>query len=201
MKIKIDLKIFLIIIFYIVTRNIKIFALTMIFILVHELGHLLTGILLGLKLSRINITILGFSIEFDNYGKERKLNKILIDSSGPAVNFIIFIFSVIINLPECSYINLILLIINLLPIVPLDGGRILKTVLLYKFSYKQTMKKIEKVSKNVLILLTFISSILVLYFQNVSFFLIVVYLWYLTIKENRKNRLIQKAFKAIENNT
>lgn len=201
MKVKIDLKIFLIVIFYIITRNIKIFALTMIFILIHELGHLIMGIILGLKLSRINVTILGFSIEFDNYGKERRLNKILIDSSGPAVNFIIFIFSIIVDLPECSYINLILLLINLLPIVPLDGGRILKTILSYKYSYKQTMRKIEKISKNILIVLTFISSILVLYFKNISFFLIVLYLWYLTIIENRKNKLIQKAFKAIENNT
>lgn len=201
MKVKIDLKIFLIIIFYILTRNIRIFGLTMLFILAHELGHLITGIVLGLKISKIHITILGFSIEFNNYGKERKFNKILIDCSGPAVNLVILIISIIINLPEFFYINLVLFLINLLPIVPLDGGRILKTLLSYKYSYKQTMQKIEKISKNVLIVLTFISSILVLYFKNISFFLIVIYLWCLTLKENRRNKLIQKAFKAIENNT
>ncbi len=79
MKIKIDLKIFLIIAFYFITKNIEIFALTFIFILIHELGHALTGIILGLKISKINITILGLSIEFENYGKERRINKIIID--------------------------------------------------------------------------------------------------------------------------
>lgn len=79
MKIKIDLKIFLIIIFYLFTKNIEIFALTFIFIFIHELGHALAGIILGLKISKINITILGFSLEFETYGKERKINKIIID--------------------------------------------------------------------------------------------------------------------------
>lgn len=84
MKIKIDLKIFLIIIFYCFTKNIEIFALTFIFILIHELGHAIAGILLGLKISKINITILGLSIEFENYGKERKTNKLIIDIARTA---------------------------------------------------------------------------------------------------------------------
>lgn len=79
MKIKIDLKIFLIILFYCFTKNIEIFALTFIFILIHELGHAISGIMLGLKVSKINITIIGFSIEFENYGKERKMNNLIID--------------------------------------------------------------------------------------------------------------------------
>lgn len=87
MKIKIDLKIFLIIIFYYFTKNIEIFALTFIFILIHELGHAIAGIILGLKVSKINITIIGFSIEFDNYGKERRTNKIIIDTARTTHKF------------------------------------------------------------------------------------------------------------------
>ncbi len=104
-------------------------------------------------------------------------------------------------MPQIAYINLCLLLVNLLPIFPLDGGRILKTILLYSTTYKEAMRKIEIISKDTLIVLTFISSILVLYFKNIAFFLIVIYLWYLILKENKKNKLIQKAFKAIENNT
>lgn len=201
MKIKLDLKLFLIIIFYILTKNIKIFALSFIFIFIHELGHIIAGISLGLKITKINITILGFSIEFENYGKERQINRIIIDFAGPIVNFIIVIISAILGVEQLFYINLILTIINLLPIFPLDGGRILKTILLYKFSYKETMKKVEKISINTMIVLTFISSIAVLYFKNISFFLIAIYLWYLILKENKKNKIIQKVFKVIENNT
>lgn len=77
----------------------------------------------------------------------------------------------------------------------------MKTILIYSTTYKEAMRKIEIISKDTLIVLTFISSILVLYFKNIAFFLIVIYLWYLILKENKKNKLIQKAFKAIENNT
>lgn len=201
MKIKVDLKIFLIVLVYIFTKNIRIFALSFIFIFIHELGHILAGISLGLKITKINITILGFSIEFENYGKERRINRIIIDSAGPAINLIITIMSTILGISELFYINLVLLLVNLLPIFPLDGGRILKTVLLHKYSYKETMKRIEKISINTAIMLTFVSSIAVLYFKNISFFLITIYFWYLILKENKKNKIVQKAFTAIENNT
>ncbi len=201
MKIKLDLKIFLIVLVYILTKNIRIFALSFIFIFVHELGHVLAGLSLGLKITKINITILGFSIEFENYGKERRINRVIIDAAGPAVNLIIVIMAAILGVAELFYINLVLLLINLLPIFPLDGGRILKTLLLHKYSYKETMKKIEKISINTAIMLTFISSISVLYFKNISFFLITIYFWYLILKENKKNKIVQKAFKVIENNT
>lgn len=201
MKIKADLKIFLIVLVYILTKNIKIFALSFIFIFIHELGHILAGISLGLKITKINITILGFSIEFENYGKERRINRIIIDSAGPAINLIIAIMSTILGISELFYINLVLLLVNLLPIFPLDGGRILKTVLLHKYSYKETMKKIEKISINTAIILTFVSSIAVLYFKNISFFLITIYFWGLILKENKKNQIVRKAFTAIENNT
>jgi len=195
MKIKLDLKIFLIVLVYILTKNIRIFALSFIFIFV------ISGITVGLKLKKININFLGFSIEFENYGKERRINRVIIDAAGPAVNLIIVIMAAILGVAELFYINLVLLLINLLPIFPLDGGRILKTLLLHKYSYKETMKKIEKISINTAIMLTFISSISVLYFKNISFFLITIYFWYLILKENKKNKIVQKAFKVIENNT
>ena len=58
LKIKVDLKIFLIIILYILTKNIEVFAMSFIFILLHELGHAITGITLGLKIKKININVL-----------------------------------------------------------------------------------------------------------------------------------------------
>lgn len=50
MSVKIDLKIFLFAIIFYFTKQIKIYALLMILALVHELGHLVCGICLGLKL-------------------------------------------------------------------------------------------------------------------------------------------------------
>ncbi len=201
MKIKVDLKIFLIIILYILTKNIKVFAISFIFILLHELGHAITGIILGLKIKKININVFGLSIEFENYGKERLNNKIIIDMAGPAINIITFIIAVIFKNEEIAYINILLAIINLLPIYPLDGGRIVKNLLLKSHNYKQVVGYTEKISKDTLIIITAISSIVILYIKNVGIFLIILYLWSIALKEWRKNQIIKRAFQAIQNNT
>lgn len=201
LKIKVDLKIFLIIILYILTKNIEVFAMSFIFILLHELGHAITGITLGLKIKKININVLGLSIEFENYGKERINNKIIIDIAGPAINIISFIIAVIFKKEEIAYINILLAIINLLPIYPLDGGRIVKNVLLKKYNYKQVVGYTEKISKDTLIIITAISSILILYIKNVGIFLVIIYLWSIALKEWKKNQIMKRAFQAIQNNT
>lgn len=201
LKIKVDLKIFLIIILYILTKNIKVFAISFIFILLHELGHAITGVILGLKIKKININVFGLSIEFENYGKERLNNKIIIDMAGPAINIITFIIAVIFKHEEIAYINILLAIINLLPIYPLDGGRIVKNLLLKSHNYKQVVGYTEKISKDTLIIITAISSIVILYIKNVGIFLVILYLWSIALKEWRKNQIIKRAFQAIQNNT
>lgn len=201
LKIKVDLKIFLIIILYILTKNIKVFAISFIFILLHELGHAITGIILGLKIKKININVFGLSIEFENYGKERINNKIIIDMAGPAINIITFIIAVIFKNEEIAYINILLAIINLLPIYPLDGGRIVKNLLLKSHNYKQVVGYTEKISKDTLIIITAISSLVILYIKNFGIFLVIIYLWSIALKEWKKNQIIKRAFQAIKNNT
>ncbi len=201
MKIKVDLKIFLIIILYILTKNIKVFAISFIFILLHELGHAITGIILGLKIKKININVFGLSIEFENYGKERINNKIIIDMAGPTINIITFIIAVIFKNEEIAYINILLAIINLLPIYPLDGGRIVKNLLLKSHNYKQVVGYTEKISKDTLIIITAISSLVILYIKNFGIFLVIIYLWSIALKEWKKNQIIKRAFQAIKNNT
>ena len=201
LKIKVDLKIFLIIILYILTKNIEVFAMSFIFILLHELGHAITGIILGLKIKKININVFGLSIEFENYGKERINNKIIIDTAGPAINIISFIVAVIFKNKEIAYINILLAIINLLPIYPLDGGRIVKNLLLKKHNYKQVVGYTEKISKNTLIIITAVSSLVILYIKNFGIFLVIIYLWSIALKEWKKNQIIKRAFQAIQNNT
>ena len=79
--------------------------MSFIFILLHELGHAITGVILGLKIKKININVLGLSIEFENYGKERINNKIIIDMAGPVINIISFIIAVILKKEEIVYIR------------------------------------------------------------------------------------------------
>lgn len=49
MRFRIDLKIFIFLIIFYFTKQIEIYAMIMLFALIHELGHLLAGILMGMK--------------------------------------------------------------------------------------------------------------------------------------------------------
>ena len=201
MRIKVDVKIFFIIILYIFMQSTKIFALTFIFILLHELGHLVTGITIGLKIKKINIHISGLSVEFENYGKQRNANKIVVDIAGPLINIIALVIAIIIKQEEIAYINLLLAIVNLLPIYPLDGGRILRTLLKTRFTYKETINYIESISQYTLIILTAIASCYLLIGKNIGIFIAILYLWAIIFKEKRKNKIIRKAIRSVENNT
>ena len=201
MRIKVDVKIFFIIILYIFMQSTKIFALTFIFILLHELGHLVTGITIGLKVKKINIHISGLSVEFENYGKQRNANKIVVDIAGPLINISALVIAIIIKQEEIAYINLLLAIVNLLPIYPLDGGQILRTLLRKRFTYKETINFIESISQYTLIILTAIASCYLLIGKNIGIFIAILYLWTIIFKEKRKNKIIRKAIRSVENNT
>ena len=144
MKFKIDLKIFLITFLFFMTSQIKIYITMMICAILHELGHLIMGIILGMKPEKLEIIPIGIRIRFklnikDINKKVKKANKleikkILIAIAGPAINILLIIISAttkinIIAKINFIYANLLLAIINLVPIYPLDGGRILKGII------------------------------------------------------------------------
>ena len=90
------------------------------------------------------------------------------------------------------YANLLLVIFNLLPIYPLDGGRILEQVIYVMKGKKIAHNVTNKVGKVTVILLTVCTSILILYIHNIAFVLILIYLWYLVIQNEKINNMRQK---------
>ena len=70
MRFRIDLKIFIFLILFYFTRQIELYAFIMIFALIHELGHLFAGILLGMKPEKLEIMPFGVSIAFKINPKE-----------------------------------------------------------------------------------------------------------------------------------
>ena len=205
MRFRIDLKIFIFLILFYLTNQIQIYALIMCFAIVHELGHLLTGIILGFKPNKIELTPFGLSIGFKvnlkDYNKKIKRanaieeKRIIIAMAGPGVNLLIrFIIDKLnIDIYEkimIIYSNLLLVLFNTLPILPLDGGRILKGILHIYLGKNKAEKYSCNISFGALIILTAISSIAILYFKNIAIFLGVIFLWILYLKEEKlyKNR-------------
>lgn len=120
--------------------------------------------------------------------------------AGPILSFVLaIIFSYIepIFIPkqDAVYSNILILLFNLMPIYPLDGGRIIKNILHIKFGNEKAQKYIYDISNISMFFFTFACSIAIVYFKNISYFLICVVLWIITISENLK---IKKDIKIYE---
>lgn len=211
MRFRIDLKIFIFLIIFYFTKQIEIYAMIMLFALIHELGHLLAGILMGMKPEKIELMPFGVSISFkikvEEYNKKIKkgnmleIKKILVALAGPLTNFIIIIIASNINIDLFKaliviYTNFLIMIFNLLPIYPLDGGRILKGILHINFGIKKSEFYTNIISKITVAIITMLSSVLILYIHNIEITLIDMYLWYLVIKEDI---IYKKREKILEN--
>lgn len=210
MNIKINLKVFLFAIIFYFTKQIHIYALLMLFAFCHEMGHLLCGIFMGLKPKSLKIMPMGLSIEFEVYSKNIKdklqLKKIWIALAGPITNIIIILITVIFNknietilYGEIIYSNLLIAIFNLLPIYPLDGGRILKEVIHIIKGRKKAIELTNYISNVSMVILTFVSSIAIYYYKNMAILFIIAYLWGMIFIENKRYNLKKRIYKIIEN--
>ena len=205
MEFKIDIKIFLIAIVFLLVNQIEMYILFMLFAIIHECFHLLAGIILGYKVKSIQIMPLGLSICFKETEEEyntkiRKSNinnvkKIIILIAGPISNIIIAFIFFTLNIVEPVYINILIAIFNLLPIYPLDGGQILNRVLRIIYGNFEAYKISNSINNIIMSIITALASIGILYTKNIAIFFIVIFMWYLTIKENKKYREIRKYFK------
>lgn len=217
MRFRIDLKIFIFIILFWITKQIEVYAYIMIFAFIHELGHLITGIIVGMKPEKIEIMPFGVSISFKINPKEYNLKikkankleikKIIVALAGPFTNFLIILITGNLKIDIFRsliiiYTNFLIMIFNLLPIYPLDGGRVLNGILYIIFGKRKTEKYTNIISKIAVATITIISSIAVLYIHNIAIILIDIYLWYLIIKEDTKYNKRQEIYKKLlENNT
>ena len=213
MRFRIDLKIFLFLLLFYFTRQIEIYVIMIFFAVVHELGHLLMGLMLKMKPERIELMPFGLSISFKvnvqdinkkrGNGNQQVFKEILVASAGPLTNLIILIFTYVFfgnsNFSSLViYANLLILIFNLLPIYPLDGGRILNGILHILFGRLEARRLSFDISMVVTIVLTAVSSIGILYFHNIAIFLIVLYVWLIVLKENIIYSRIKKLYQNME---
>ena len=134
-----------------------------------------------MKVEKLEIMPFGLSVAFYiNFNdKYFKIKEILVALAGPLTSLTLVILSKNI---EAVYSNILILLFNLIPLYPLDGGRIIKGILQIKLDSLKTKIIINKISYITMIILTIIGSITVYYYQNVAIFLTCMFLWSITLR-------------------
>lgn len=118
-------------------------------VLVHEYGHALSAVLFG---QSAEIELVGFGGVTKRQGKTLKLwQEFIIVLNGPLAGFLLFFIAYGINksmgkpqtftvthdvLEIAMYVNLVWTILNLIPVLPLDGAHLLRIVMESLFGLK-----------------------------------------------------------------
>ena len=121
------------------SANFKNFFFFLSIIVIHELGHLLTGLILGWKLDKIYIYPYGGATKFNEDINRKIIEEITILLGGPFLQIVYLIIGTrLFNDYSFIYYNFSILLFNLLPIYPLDGGRILNLLFNYFISFRMS---------------------------------------------------------------
>lgn len=214
MHIKLDLKVFLFMLLFLLMKKIEIYSILMIFGLIHELAHLVAGLILGMKPDKIEIYPYGFKLAFKinyedynvkiNNGTQLSIKKILIYLAGPLVNFLIVLLALYnskvseIARMDIIYANLLIAVFNLLPIYPMDGGKIVFELLHIFCGLKKSYKYIQDITWITLILLSVLTSFLVLYLKNITILITIIYLWIIVIRGGKFIRIKESIIENYE---
>ncbi len=121
-------------------------------VVLHELGHCLAARRYGIRTNRILLLPVGGMAEFDALPRQPR-RELVIALAGPAVNYLLIAVIFLSfgwpsslaeiappsNLGEIPAallgVNLVMGIFNLLPAFPMDGGRVLRSLLAMRFDY------------------------------------------------------------------
>lgn len=143
--------------------------------LLHELAHLLAAVCIGLKVSHITVYPFGVNLKLKNKMVCSISDEIILYASGPLVNAVAALLTAVLykffptyRLQYLYIANIMLFITNLIPASPLDGGIILKKLLMNRFGTRYAQIIMNCVSA-VFGVLFFIFGIYAVYITQYNF--------------------------------
>lgn len=200
-KIKFEPSFYLVTLLAILTGQFNQYIVFAISILLHECGHLLMAFFFRWELEELKFFAFGGKMQFK--GELNKSNKedLLISSAGIMMNALLFFILIFVSNLDISplylkfihsfiWAQLFIMMYNLTPLPPLDGSRILGTLLSYVLPYRTSLKVLCRFN---LVFITILSLFTFLYDFR-QFYLVNSFLIYSTLKFNRQSQFLFQRF-------
>ncbi len=136
----------------------RIFCISYAVIFLHELSHFAAARALGLRAESISFQPFGVNLKLKNKIVPCLTDEVILYGAGPVFNVIFAAVLIPFNgvndfLNYLYACNLSLFFINIIPVLPLDGGIILKKTVANYFGYRTAEKALKAVSAILIIFL------------------------------------------------
>jgi stage IV sporulation protein FB len=142
-------------------------------VLLHEFGHVLAARRYGIQTPDITLLPIGGVARLERI-PENPAEELVVALAGPAVNVVIaaLLFVVLGGLPPMEaaanlenpghsmlgrlfWVNVTLVLFNLIPAFPMDGGRVLRALLGYRMGHRRATEVAARIGQGVALLLGF----------------------------------------------
>lgn len=181
----------------VITAHFYELCLLLLIILVHELGHALAAAHFSWRIKRIALLPFGGVAEMDEHGNRPLKEEAIVTIAGPlqhlwmvALGYIAYEQGWMSEYLFHSFLefNLMIFCFNLLPIWPLDGGKVLFLFLSLKKSFPAAHKITLLLSLTGTLL--FLGAILLYMPTNLNAWIILLFLWFSLFYEWKQRRYI-----------
>ncbi|MFD2446213.1 M50 family metallopeptidase [Bacillus sp. CGMCC 1.16607] len=200
-KIHIHPLLWIVILLAVATAHFMELCLLLLIIFIHEMGHAVAASFFSWRIKRISILPFGGVAEMDEHGNRPLKEDVIVTIAGPIQHLWLMLAGYwlynmdIISLGRYELFieyNLMVLIFNLLPIWPLDGGKLIFLLFSLKHSFPQAHGRTLLISMACIIL--FIISVLLVSPLNLNVWIVISFILISLYTEWKQQRYIFMRF-------
>ena len=137
----------------------------------HECGHAVVAKCTGTKIRCFRIAPWGICMETESFADKKA--EVITACAGPIVNLCLLFIQFFWQNELFMLSNLFMLLINLLPVLPLDGGRVLKAFLVLEMGEERSAHIMQFVAISITILL-FVAGVVLFYKTGINFSVLLI---------------------------
>jgi stage IV sporulation protein FB len=168
-------------------------------VILHELGHALVARRLGVGVSVIELHFFGGVAKLEREPKSNR-DEIAIAAAGPAVSLALSGLGFLLGFATgwvifdlLAAVNLVIGVFNLIPALPMDGGRILRASLAARLGHRRATEVAVQVSRVVSVAF----GVVGLAYMQIQLLLLAGVLWVMATAELRNSRMAASQGPAI----